>query len=220
MTPKVYFISGLGADHRLFIKQIEAGIPLTVIPWKIPYLNESLTSYVNRMAEEIPVSKEPVILGGVSFGGIIAVELSKVVKAEKIILVSSIKTSEELPVHIRLWKYFPMYKLLPGTLFKKAGYWARMVFGTMNKEESAIFSRMVSDANPVFIKWAIHQVVNWENKVYPSNTVHIHGTRDLIFPFLKLKPPVIPVQKGTHIMIITSADEVNMILKKECKDSL
>jgi pimeloyl-ACP methyl ester carboxylesterase len=215
MKGNIYFISGLGADHRLFERQVKAGIPLIILPWKIPFQHESIQSYAKRMTEEIPPSSVPVILGGVSFGGMIAIEMSKHIKVEKVILISSIKTSKELPLHIRCWKYFPIYQLLGGNFIKRTGFLIRYLFGKMNEEEIKLFLDMVKDANPVFIKWAVHQITTWQNTNYPSNTIHIHGTSDFIFPMHNLQGPLIKIAGGTHIMITTLSEKINPILEKE-----
>lgn len=214
---RIYFISGLGADQRLFQEQLKEGIDLQVIPWKTPLKDESLESYVQRMAAEIPVTTKPVIVGGVSFGGMIALEISKLLKTEKVIIVSSIKNYKELPWHIRMWKYFPVYQILPGNLIKKAGLLARWVFGIINKEELSLFKEMIRDADPAFLKWAILRIVNWQNCVYPDNIVHLHGTHDRIFPIRNIQEPFIPIPGGTHVMILSSQEQVNSILKNECK---
>jgi hypothetical protein len=73
---------------------------------------------------------------------------------------------------------------------------------------------MLKDANPYFIKWSMNKVINWNNKEHPTHVIHIHGTKDLIFPFRLIDNPV-PVKNGSHIMITTFSEEINKILKKE-----
>jgi hypothetical protein len=215
MIPQVYFISGLGADHRLYEKQIAAGLPIKVIDWKIPFPNESIEGYAKRMADEISPTNQCIFIGGVSFGGIMAIEMHKHISNAKIIIISSIKSSIEIPLHIKMWKYFPIYKILSGTLIKKAGILAKFIFGSMEKEDVKVFTTMVSEADPVFIKWAMHQIVNWKNKKYPDNILHIHGSKDLIFPIIYLKKPFTKIMAGTHIMIRTQSDEINFLLTEE-----
>lgn len=218
MAPVMYLIPGLGVDERLFFRQKTCGLPIKIINWKTPHKNETLESYARRMAEEIPVTDAPVVLGGVSFGGMMAVEISKYINVHKLILISSIKTAEELPLTIRIWRYLPVYKLLPGSFLKKLGQWGKRIFGKMNSQESKIFTEMVACADPSYIRWAIHQIVRWQNSVYPKNIIHIHGTGDLIFPACCIREPWIPIEKGSHIMIVTAAEKINSILEKECRD--
>ena len=96
MTPSVYFLPGLGADKRLFEKQLQAGLPITILEWKTPNKNESIQAYTERMAADIPQT-DNLIIGGVSLGGIMAIEIAKIVKPKKVIIISSIKNRSELP---------------------------------------------------------------------------------------------------------------------------
>lgn len=205
---EAYFISGLGADQRLFSMQFKEGIPLKVISWKRPAKGESLEDYAKRMAADIPKDK-PVIIGGVSFGGMIALEVSKHVNAEKIILISSIKSYKELPFRIKIWKYIPIYKLVTGRLVKRMGIVFKFIFGKMSGNQTRIFEEMVIDSDEEFISWAIRTIVNWNKEYDFKNIVHIHGTNDLIFPIGRLNEPVIKIPKGSHIMVVTMADRIN-----------
>ena len=214
----IYFISGLGADHRLFKKQIQANIPIIVLPWLIPEKNESIEIYAERMTHQIPPNRDPVILGGVSFGGIIAIEMSRHIPTEKIIILSSVKTSSEIPIHIKTWKYFPIYKILGGNFLKKAGILFRYFFGTMPLEEKATFLQMVKDSDSYFVEWAADKICHWKNKDTPANLTHIHGSSDLIFPISKIKKPFIEIPKGTHLMVLTSSEKVNALLKAELSE--
>jgi hypothetical protein len=212
MDTQLYFISGLGADHRLFENQIASNIPITVIDWKRPLVNEQIEDYAKRMVAEIPNNNKSIIIGGVSFGGMMAIEMQKFLPDARVIIISSIKSYKELPPHIKIWRYIPIYKLLSGNFIKRAGITCKFIFGSMNKGDVELFSKMVSDADPVFIKWAIHQIVNWKNKKFPKNIIHLHGSRDLIFPILFLKKPFISFRGGDHLMIKTKSEEINYFL--------
>ena len=95
---KAYFISGLGADRTVF-RNIH--LPSTFEPvhlnWIEPQKNESLPSYAFRLAEKIDPSK-PFILIGLSFGGMLAVEISRIYKPKQLILISSIRSAQDLPL--------------------------------------------------------------------------------------------------------------------------
>lgn len=212
---EIYLISGLGADHRLFKNQELEGIPVKVLPWIDPHRHESLESYAQRMCSYLPSDTRDVVLGGVSFGGIMAIEMSKQIPLEKIILISSIKTSDELPWRIKFWKYLPVYRLVSTANIGRAGLLSRWLFGIMTHGETQLFSEMVKATSPRFMKWAIDKIVHWNNSFIPPATVQIHGTRDLIFPLYNVKGPVMKIEGGTHIMVLSRAGEINTILKKE-----
>src|SRR5258706_15718778 len=95
MTRPIYCISGLGADEKIFANLHIKGFELRYIPWIRPHKKERIEGYAKRMMEYI--KEDSAVLLGVSFGGMIGIEIAKQTKLHKLIIVSSIKSSSELP---------------------------------------------------------------------------------------------------------------------------
>ena len=91
---KLYAISGLGADERVF-QFLKLNHKLIPLPWLTPEKNESIEKYAKRMAEMINTEDEFGILG-LSFGGLVAVELSKLLNPKVTVLISSAETKDGL----------------------------------------------------------------------------------------------------------------------------
>ena len=72
------------------------------LDWIIPNSNETLELYSKRICKKI--NKPDPILIGVSFGGILIQEISKHLSYKKIVIISSIKTSRELPLSMKMAK--------------------------------------------------------------------------------------------------------------------
>jgi pimeloyl-ACP methyl ester carboxylesterase len=70
----VYFISGLGADEKVFQFLRLDSIQQIHIKWLKTDPIEGLRAYASRLTAQIDTSQE-VILIGVSFGGLIAQEI-------------------------------------------------------------------------------------------------------------------------------------------------
>ena len=87
----VYFLPGLAANPSIFknIKLDPNIFECYYLEWMIPYYNESIVDYALRFCDK--VKHENAVLIGVSFGGIIAQEMSLVRKFKKIIIISSVK---------------------------------------------------------------------------------------------------------------------------------
>ena len=97
----VYFISGLGADKRAFkYLQLDSRLTIHHVDWLSANKNESLVAYSKRLAEKIDTTK-PFCIVGLSFGGIVANEISKIISPEKIIFLSTAKNRSELPWYFR-----------------------------------------------------------------------------------------------------------------------
>lgn len=207
MEPTIYCISGLGADERIFSKLIIKGYRLQHIPWLPPVANESIEAYAARMATYI--QEENAVLIGVSFGGMMAIEIAKQRSLRKVIIISSIKSVAELPAwmkaagRMRLNKMFPLVRplsLVEGMANKR--------LGAFTQEEKEIARAYRKTANEAYVKWAVDKIVNWKNTWQPPALLHIHGDADKIFPFHKIKEPVL-INGGTHFMVFNRADEIS-----------
>src|SRR4051812_2879802 len=98
--PPVYVFSGLGTDERLFQYIDFCGFTVHYIKWITPLKGEAIQSYALRITEQIHADK-PVFIG-VSFGGVMAVEVARLMVTEGIILIASVKTKLEIPPYYRL----------------------------------------------------------------------------------------------------------------------
>ena len=84
-----------------------------------------------------------------------------------------------------------------------------------DSEVADIIRAMTEDVPGEFIEWAMDAVVNWNPpEEYRSDIIHLHGTNDLLFPISKIKN-AIAIEKGSHVMNMSSSAEVNRLLLKE-----
>src|SRR5687767_11649214 len=93
---RLYVMSGLACDERLFEKQRGLPLDLRFLPWITPRESEPVGEYAERMCERIDPS-EPFLLGGVSFGGMMAMQMMKYVKPRAVVLLSSCRRPAGLP---------------------------------------------------------------------------------------------------------------------------
>jgi pimeloyl-ACP methyl ester carboxylesterase len=84
-------LPGMAANEMLFEPQRRAFPGLIVPPWSDPDPREPLACYARRMAGAIKLSR-PAIIGGVSFGGIVALEMANHLGLAECVLISSIRT--------------------------------------------------------------------------------------------------------------------------------
>jgi pimeloyl-ACP methyl ester carboxylesterase len=202
---KIYLFSGLGADHRVFQFLDFKGFETFVIQWIKPQSNESIENYAKRLTDQIKADKP--ILIGLSFGGMIAIEVAKHIPTEKIILISSAKTKKEMPFYYRFAGTLKLHKLLPVELLKRANAFSYWLFGTKTKDEKQLLKSILQDTEPVFLKWAIDKIVSWTNAVEHDNLKHIHGTGDRILPIRYIKSDR-KINNGGHFMIVSEADKI------------
>ena len=206
----IYCISGLGADGRAFDRLNIKGHSLIHLNWIEPLANENLSSYARRMSEQVPDSN-PIILG-LSFGGMIAVEMAKELPVEKLILISTVKTCSEIPKWMRIAGILNLHKLIPvkTNRFTERADDRRM--GIETPEEKIIVDNYRKNADQKHVDWAIDQILNWKNAWLPPNAFHIHGENDRMFPIKRIRPTHI-IKKGTHIMILNRANEISACIE-------
>ena len=210
----IYCISGLGADERAFSNLRIEGYQLKVIQWLVPNRKETLYRYAKRMRAEIDT--ENPILMGLSFGGMMCIEIAKQIPVKKIIIISSIKSSLELPTWMKTVAWLKLNKILPVGSSKLTEPIQNRFLGISTQEEKNIVAISRKNANKQYVTWAVKQALNWKSDWQHPEIYHIHGDNDKMFPINKLKPNYTLKDAG-HFMIMNRAAEVseciNAILK-------
>ena len=202
----IYCISGFGSDEKVFSKLTFTGYETHFIKWIIPVKNESISSYAKRLAEQIHHDK-PVLIG-LSFGGMMCIEIAKILPIQKIILISSIKSFHELPFWMRLSGKLKLDKVLPLKTFKLIEPLQDYNLGIETIDEKELVHLYRRKINQQYSNWAVNTILNWKNEHLPENLFHIHGAKDRIFPLKKVKPDYI-VNTGGHLMIMNRHNMVN-----------
>lgn len=210
MSKTIYCISGLGADERVFTNLAVNGHELHYLPWLRPEKNESMESYAKKMAA--PITHSSPVLLGVSFGGMMGIEIAKQLNLQQLIIVSSIKSNKEMPGWMKVVGKMSLHKILPVRSNKLTEKIDNDRLGVSTEEEKQMVKDYRKKVDPVYFNWAIHQVVNWKNDWHPENIIHIHGDKDKIFPVKKIAPTHV-VKDGTHMIIYNRAPEVGKFIE-------
>jgi pimeloyl-ACP methyl ester carboxylesterase len=206
----VYFISGMGADKRAF-QFLDLGFCNPVfVEWITPLRGENISDYAIRLKEQIH-DKEPVIVG-LSFGGIIALEIAKKFAVKKVVLLSSVKTEKEIPFYFRFLRYFPIHRAMSASFLRSANQFVYRCMGLVERKDKLIFREMMKQADDHFVLWAIDQVIHWKNKSNSGDIVHIHGTNDILLPYRYVKAQH-SVAGGEHLMPLLKAEIISKLLQ-------
>lgn len=211
----VYCISGLGADDMIFNGYNLGCFQLQYISWLQPFKNETLESYSERMGEVI-VDDNAVILG-VSFGAMIAIEIAKKKKIQKLILISTAKTKDELPFWMKITGKLNLHKALLIKSIKLTERFDNRQLGIKTKEEALIAKKYRKSGNKEMLRWGVDKVLNWKNEYLPPKYIHIHGSDDRVFPIKNAVPTHI-IKEGSHIMVLNKKNEIQKIILDELSD--
>ncbi|HMR91614.1 MAG TPA: alpha/beta hydrolase [Chitinophagaceae bacterium] len=208
---KVYFISGLGADKRVFNFLDLSFCEPVFIEWQAPGPKESLAGYAAKLRQQIS-DKHPFVVG-ISFGGMLASEMARADENVQAVILASNKSADEFPRRLRLFRYLPVYRWLPGSAMKKMQSLYTAVFGIKEPEKKEMLNRIIADADVSFVKWAIRAILHWQKSPPPAGLIHIHGTADRLLPISCVKADYV-IEGGSHILTLDKPEEVSRLLKK------
>ncbi|WP_417600612.1 alpha/beta hydrolase [Owenweeksia hongkongensis] len=208
---RVYLIPGQGSDYRIFknLKLDSIKYEMCYVNWEIPEEGETMSGFARQLAAQIDTSKS-FYLVGVSLGGMIAVEMSKFLNPEKVILVSSAKCRDELPFQYRLQKSIPVYRAVPSAWVKQLSFVAQPIFEPDRRLEKETCNAMLDSKSPVFLKRTINMITNWNQQdCLPNNVFHIHGDNDHTIPINNVNCDVV-IKNGSHMMMLTQTRAVQV----------
>ena len=219
MIPKkthCYFVPGLAASIEIFknIRLPEDQFEIHILEWLIPEKDESISAYVQRMAAHVK-HPNPVLLG-VSFGGVVAQEMSAFLNLKKLIIVSSVKTRNELPKRLKAIRKTGIYKLVPTGWALSVKDLTKFAIGPRSRKRLKLYQEYLWMRDKVYLDWAIKQMVCWDREKPLTDIIHIHGDADIVFPIKNIEAThVIP--QGTHIMILNKGSKVSKLLENILK---
>lgn len=214
-TPALILFPGMGASQRMFQSQRLAFPDLIVPDWIEPKYKETLPQYARRLAETIDPGR-PYIVGGASFGGMVALEVARYLDTRACVLIASIRSRRELP-----WRYRwlgPLASTIPGTCENLAGWGIQFgeavsrPFRKKTIQESPLV-HMASEQGR-FLRWASIATLRWKPKAnaFRFPIEQIHGDADLVLES-RLTTPDVVIPKAGHLLTLTHPAQVNQFLE-------
>lgn len=212
---RLYLLPGLGSDSRAFQwfqAELDTSLEVIALEHTTPIPGELMPDLARRVLTQIDTT-QPFSLLGCSFGGMIAVEISKIAAPEHLILVGSAKGKAEIPLHYKLFRKVPAYRLLQHNFLVWGTELVRPMFEPAGKSFYSLNSAMMREADPGLLPGAIHCIVQWDNQTIPTNLTHLHGTRDKVLPYRRIGDKI-TIKGGPHMMIMTHANEIASIVNQ------
>ena len=207
-------LPGLGADERLFEPQRAVFSEVLVPPWIVPKRKETLPDYAARLAETI-VPTRPMILGGSSFGGMVAWEMARYLRPEAVVLIGSCRSPQALHAVARGLR--PIVPLVAVQVFSLAKVFAPLglrVFSPFTPEQRALCVAMFKEMDGGFMKWACRAVLGWvPSEPPPVPVFQIHGGKDRIMPARLVETDEI-IPDGGHLINLTHPEQVNAFITR------
>jgi pimeloyl-ACP methyl ester carboxylesterase len=186
----------MGADYRLFeqIKLPEGRIHH--LDWRDPGEAKTLTEYAAMIAPMI--EKENSILIGSSMGGMLAVELSKLINPDAVILLSAPVYRSQFPRILKMTAAIRIYKLFNSRSIMFMSRLADVFMGFEKREDRTLFYEMLHKNGGKFLRFAVEAVLLWDNgDDLKCPWVQIIGDRDKLFPPNRMSSPLV-IRNGGH----------------------
>jgi pimeloyl-ACP methyl ester carboxylesterase len=205
--------SGLAADASVFIPQKLAFPQLVVPQWPVPQTNATLDSYCQRLADDLRPHGR-CIIGGASFGGIVALHVAQYLNPLGVLLIGSVRNPTELPYYVRVARYLcPLVRFIPVSVLKILVSPMTAPFARRIAPHISGLARQFFHSDPIVFKWSIRQLLLWRSS--PSVTCpifQIHGERDMVIPLRYTAPGKI-VAHGGHVISLTHPNDVNEFIR-------
>ncbi len=205
---KIYCLSGLGADHRVFdLMNINA--EMIHIPWKKPLKNESPKEYMKRISARFNF-EEPFYLLGLSFGGMMMHEILKMHQPEGVILFSTAKTRKDIPFYWRWLLCSQLMNLLPTNLFRMSPPFIASIFGVQRQVEKRMLKNIIKETDPYFVKWALNVIRIWSPNELNGKLLRIHGSKDRLIKVNRGEG--VNILNGGHLVIRSRAKAASKLI--------
>jgi pimeloyl-ACP methyl ester carboxylesterase len=215
---RIILFPGLGADPRMFDRQKRAlGDDLVCPDWLAPDVDESFDDYTLRWARLLKShtgDDRPLFLGGVSFGGMVAMQMARHLNPTAVILIGSCRSRVAKPARWQMARRIS--DLIPNWLLRRRSLAAGALWVSwleqLDDEYRVLLKTMAADSDPKRIRWSGHVCADWhfEPGSYSEfPPIHqIHGRHDSIIPLYPGDPDTV-IQDGRHLINFSHPHTVN-----------
>lgn len=199
----IFLLPGMSKNTSVYARLAPLLPNCQIVNWIEPQEYEPIASYAKRIAAQLPNGE--CYVGGVSFGGIVAVEVARIIGANRCFLISSILSPSQLPPWIRPMRLLSWSSVSAAMLV--AGAIAQRVPRRLRSRTTLKTNRWAGKEG-LWYRWATSAVLRWNPDCGCQPSVfHIHGDRDRTFPVRYASPDIV-IPGGGHLLPLTHATEV------------
>jgi len=214
---KIYGISGLAADEKMFAKlSFHPPNELAILPWEPSSRDQTLQEYASKFVKRIDQS-QPVVLLGLSFGGMLISEICDRIPVTKAILISSAPSNQFIPKWLKI---VPNFLITPGllrTAYRLTPWFVfDYFFGSRNEEGKKLIRHYLKNMNFRNVSNHVRMISNWSRKETPSSVVRIHAMDDRLLSFEKSGTQYV-LERGGHFAILSESERISEIINHELR---
>jgi pimeloyl-ACP methyl ester carboxylesterase len=204
---RILLITGFALDKRAFAP-LDLPPEFETFDLIPPLRREGLREYALRMAREMDL-KSGDIVGGVSFGGMLALEMARAVPVRGLILIASATHPRLIRRRFRMWAplapFVPdfviarLFRLIPAVLALQ---------GMLSPEGQALLADIMGKFPPALLRSLPRMITRWPGCRPPARFRHLHSSGDwLIRP--AGDPQTLALLPGrSHLITVSSPGPV------------
>jgi len=186
------------------------------VQWLDNEPDESINSYSRRIIEQYQI-KENDIVAGLSFGGILAQEIARILDHEEVILISSFRDIADLRSVYRIGLRTGLYRLAPNFRIPIVDEIIAYNLNSENQDSKPILKKMLEQTDYQLLKWSLQKIAELPARVKDNFFAYnIIGNNDKILKTWHNDHTTI-IDGGSHFMVYEKAEEVTEAIKKILK---
>jgi len=206
--PPIVLLPGLGCDARMYAPH-RRRLPVLVPPWlPADSPHETLPAYARRMAATLPMCSG-FILGGSSFGGMLAWEMAQHCRPAALVMIGSATGPNELAWWLRPQARAARWAPRGVAALVKpfAGPLARLS-GLTDGSGQPLIAAMLGDCPADFVLWCARAIGAWQPSPPPAAPIfRLHGAADAAIipqpgPGMTLVPRAGHMLDGGHAAVV------------------
>lgn len=213
---RLILFPGLAADERMYAQYSEQSVPLITPRLLIPQLGETMVSYAYRHAQWLGIGENDIV-GGCSFGSMVASEICRQRETGALVLLSGALSSDALVASSHQLHRF--VHCLPFRFIRRvltSTFFLRKVFGEAELKDVALGREMIVDTpRELLLRGSALATGYRPDKAVGCEIFSLHGGQDNVIKPPRLDQGEILASAG-HGMVVSHAGEVSEFLRRMC----
>jgi pimeloyl-ACP methyl ester carboxylesterase len=218
MTPQIIVFPGLGEKKESAYTLLRLPYSVIAVDYIATLRNESFSDYVRRLSitvEGLIDTTSEVYFVGVSFGSAVAQEMSTLIPARGVILISGYERSSEIAslfrfLGARVAPRLPLFAYNILVLF------APIAIGLTCRvpcRDILLLTRMYLHFPKRWFREHCRMAVSWNGKATNAPIYRIHGSRDPIIPYRDQQIDLV-IKRGRHMLNLSHPSRVNRAIER------
>ena len=193
---RMVLLPGMISDQSLFAR-VRAKRALTLVGWPRPERWWSFADCARAIIARDGITADDVV-GGISLGGMMALEIARVVQVRRVVLISSCVRIEHISRLLLVLAAAAPW--LPGRALRAL---RAMPMPPLARADRATLQAILRRTDPELLRWSCRSIPGWRGDAGVVSPVdHLHGGRDLLMPPWRLAPDAV-VEGAGHFLCLT-----------------